>query len=506
MIVDVEKCIGCGYCVRDCPVDAVRLSEKKAVVEENCTNCGACLKVCEQQALRREPEAFAGAVVCESCPITCQIKDGYIGACHRYKNVDGVLVRVTPLHTFRDVEDVVGPEPFEAIRRPLITGIGAGTTYPDCKPAPFIVQGKQKGVDVVTVVTEAPLSYSGILVKVDTDIPVGREGADILVGKRKVGMVTTEQYGSKMLSIGGVNLLTDKDGLVVARTVVDLANKKPVKLKVDGGARLELQVGQPPMINGIKPDVMRVGCGSATLGLFAPLLKASADEVIILDSHITSLMSEHAAGRFVGAGPSGVKLRFRISTPGRYFGDHGDGWGGTSITEPLDAIAGIDRRFARLGMRLLVTETTGRNARFYELGDDMEFHEAALPVAASRALDAIASTCEPSLVSAVYMGGTGGSARAGVTLYPVKLTSAVHTAKAVLTVGGAPAYVLPGGGINFMADVEKVKNGFFYWTPTPATICPVEYTMELTDYEVMGGHLEAMRPFNAESPRVDADQ
>jgi ferredoxin len=25
MKIDIDKCIGCGYCVRDCPVDAVKL-------------------------------------------------------------------------------------------------------------------------------------------------------------------------------------------------------------------------------------------------------------------------------------------------------------------------------------------------------------------------------------------------------------------------------------------------------------------------------------------------
>jgi hypothetical protein len=83
-----------------------------------------------------------------------------------------------------------------------------------------------------------------------------------------------------------------------------------------------------------------------------------------------------------------------------------------------------------------------------------------------------------------------------VVLYPVKLTQAVHQRTAHLTVGGAPAFVLPGGGINFMVDVQRVKGSFFYWTPTPATICPIEYTMELRDYEHMGGHMEAMKPFH----------
>ena len=61
--------------------------------------------------------------------------------------------------------------------------------------------------------------------------------------------------------------------------------------------------------------------------------------------------------------------------------------------------------------------------------------------------------------------------------------------------------MLPGGGITFMVDVERVKAGSFYWTPTPATICPLEYTMELKDYEKMGGHVEAMKPYQAKKPK-----
>ena len=117
------------------------------------------------------------------------------------------------------------------------------------------------------------------------------------------------------------------------------------------------------------------------------------------------------------------------------------------------------------------------------------------------ALEAISNSCEPSRVSAIYTAGAGGSARAGVTKYPIKLTRAVHKGEAHLTVGGSPGYVLPGGGITFMVDVERVKDGSFYWTPTPATICPLEYTMELKDYEKMGGHMEAMKPFKAKKPK-----
>jgi Pyruvate/2-oxoacid:ferredoxin oxidoreductase delta subunit len=502
MKVDNDNCIGCGFCVRDCPVGAVRLVKKKAVINDHwCTHCGVCQRVCESEAIAADIEMPRNSIECDACPIKCWIHAGQIGACHRYRNENGHLVRLTPLHTFEDVAQTVGPDVKDIIRKPVVTAIGSGTTYPDCKPAPVIMSQKRQGIDVVTVVTEVPLSYSSIIVKIDTDIPIGKEGDRILVGKREVGMVETEQYGSKMLHIGGVNRLTGQNGFIVARTITDIANRQPVKLKIENGPRLTVQVGSAPIIEGEAASKMRVGCGSATMGLFAPLLVEAADEVIILDSHITGQMSRHVAGQFAGAKPTGIRLKFAESTPGRYFGDHGSGWGGTSITSPIDIIDSIDADIARAGMTVLITETTGQNGILFELGANHQLLEIPLSEKARFALDAISRSCEASRVSAIYTAGAGGSARAGVTRYPIKLTRAVHEAKAHLTVGGAPGYVLPGGGITFMVDVERVKEGAFYWTPTPATICPLEYTMEFEDYEEMGGHVEAMKPFKAKKPK-----
>ena len=152
-------------------------------------------------------------------------------------------------------------------------------------------------------------------------------------------------------------------------------------------------------------------------------------------------------------------------------------------------------------MTILITETTGQNGVMFETGQKGELTEIPLNAKARTALKTISNSCEPSRVSAIYTDGAGGSARAGVTKYPIKLTRAVHTGKAHLTVGGSPGFVLPGGGITFMVDVERVKEGSFYWTPTPATICPLEYTMELEDYEEMGGHVEAIKPFKTKKPK-----
>ena len=76
-------------------------------------------------------------------------------------------------------------------RRRFVTGIGAGTTYPDYKPAPFIVSREVEGADLVTVVTEAIFSYCGVKVKIDTDRHLGPERAVVRAEGEAVGHVTT---------------------------------------------------------------------------------------------------------------------------------------------------------------------------------------------------------------------------------------------------------------------------------------------------------------------------
>jgi hypothetical protein len=351
------------------------------------------------------------------------------------------------------------------------------------------------------VATEVPLSYSSVIVKVDTDIDLGPEGSPITFDGREVGRLETEQYGSKMLHVGGVNRLTSgRAGFAAARAVTTIANHGRVELKIGRETKIEVQIGHPPVIDGRVGQNMRVGCGSATTGIFASLFKEAADEVVVLDSHVTGQFSLHAAGLAVGAKPTGLKLVFPMSTPGRFFGDHGPGWGGTSIVEPQSAIKGMDMSIAWPGLIVLVTETTGQNGAMFEVQADGTLRSIDLTVKAKEVLEAIRDSCEPSLVSAIYVAGAGGSARAGVCRYPIKLTRAVHLSKVAVSVGGVSAYVLPGGGITFMVDAGQIRPGSFSWTPTPATICPLEYTMELADYEEMGGHVEAMRPFEAIQP------
>ncbi|MCX8021756.1 MAG: 4Fe-4S dicluster domain-containing protein [Syntrophorhabdaceae bacterium] len=494
MKVDLDRCKGCGICEEICPLGVIRLKEKKAFIEDGCVECKTCMKMCPQNALilsiiDRRPQ-------CSSCPILCRIPEGGFGACMRYYNKDGKIVRKERLHTYEEVESIVKSGHDPSIERPLITGIGSGTTYPDFIPSPFIVKGVREGIDIVTVVTEAPLSYSGLKVKIDSDLYLGTEGKRVYVkrkGRRTIGHLCTEEYGSKMLSLGGVNILTSKDGQFAARVIYELLRGKRVEIEIEDGAKVEFALGEAPVINGIIEEKMRVGCGSATSGLFAPYMFNAADEVIVLDGHITALFSEHPAGKYLKKKRSCIQIKGQKSTDGRYFLEKGDGWGGTNIHNPLDVIKEIDRDKAYEGMTLLITETTGQKVAFFRMVNG-EFVEERLTQEAAQFINVLKDSCQPSKTSGIFAAGVGGSARAGVTKNPIKLTRAVHEGKVKVTIGGAEPFIFPGGGINFLVDVSKIRYGSIYLSPTPSFVLPVEYTMTYETFKAIGGHIDAIRP------------
>ena len=174
----------------------------------------------------------------------------------------------------------------------FVTAVGAGTTYPDYKPAPFIVSRETDGVDTVTVVSEAIFSYCGVKVKIDTDRHLGPEQSPVRVKGEPVGHVTTGEYGSQMLSLGGVNHLTGgskKEGRATCDTLLNLCNGAAVEMTVDEGSTVVVQAGKAPVINGVTEERMRVGCGSATIGMFARQWYQHVDDVVVVDDHITGV-------------------------------------------------------------------------------------------------------------------------------------------------------------------------------------------------------------------------
>jgi hypothetical protein len=474
---------------------------------------------------RPRNERMAGdKIECNACPVLCQISAGRSGACDRYANHEGTLIRVDPVLLLRKSLDAGDARlvPFAERPAPLlpdgqgaappeewngdllladevfVTGVGASTTYPDYKPAPFIVASKVAGVDTVTVVTEGIFSYCSLKLKIDTDRYLGPEQANVRARGEVVGHVTTAEYGSQMLSLGGVHHLTGgskKEGRVTVEVMEALGNKKPVELTIDGGAQIVVQAGRAPFVNGVEEQRMRVGCGSATVGIFAKQLFGHVDEVIVVDDHITGVLTEHQAGRCLDMRRSGVRMRGRKSTPGRYFqvANPGTGWGGTDIAEPLAIVEGWDAEIAWPGLRLLMTSTTGEHASWYVLDETLTPREQDMPAAVRAVVERIGENCEPSLTTVLFLGGAGGSLRAGVSENPVLLTRSIKRSLVNVTCGGAPAYVWPGGGITVMVDVMRMPDNSFGTVPTPAIVAPIEFSMRLADYGALGGHLDYVR-------------
>lgn len=50
--VNKERCIGCGLCKKDCPVNNIAVIEKKAVIkDQDCIKCGHCEAICPKAAI-----------------------------------------------------------------------------------------------------------------------------------------------------------------------------------------------------------------------------------------------------------------------------------------------------------------------------------------------------------------------------------------------------------------------------------------------------------------------
>ena len=445
---------------------------------------------------------------CDACPVMCYIAPGQTGACDRYANDAGRIVRTDPVvmltHAIEAGAKVVpfaardwDGEPFPSDT--FVTGIGSGTTYPDYKPAPFIVSSQIDGADMVTVVTEAIFSYCGVKVKIDTDRFLGPEGAVVRAAGEPVGHVTTAEYGSQMLSLGGVHHLTGgskAEGRITCASLLALCNGDAVELSIDGGSTVVVQAGAAPIVDGQPERRMRVGCGSATIGMFASQWVGLVDEVVVVDDHITGVVSEHQAGKVLDWPPTGIRIKGHRSTPGRYFrvSEPGLGWGGTRLTNPLDILGEWNpKKGARAGLRLLMVSTTGEEYAYFVLDETLTPQEMPLPPELKATVGLIDENCEPSLCTVMFMAGAGGSLRAGVTQNPVRLTRSVQSRQTRLTSGGAECYVWPGGGITFMVDVTELPKGAFGYVPTPALVAPLEFTLERHAYLAMGGHGDAVR-------------
>ena len=83
----VDKCVGCGLCIKVCAYDALSLVDKKAVLNERCTICGACVSACKYDAILIERRPFKGQDI-----------ENYSGIClfaeHRHGALSSVVYEI----------------------------------------------------------------------------------------------------------------------------------------------------------------------------------------------------------------------------------------------------------------------------------------------------------------------------------------------------------------------------------------------------------------------------
>lgn len=52
VLIEKDKCDGCGTCVDECPMDVFTVNEKAAPANiEDCMECGLCETVCPNEAI-----------------------------------------------------------------------------------------------------------------------------------------------------------------------------------------------------------------------------------------------------------------------------------------------------------------------------------------------------------------------------------------------------------------------------------------------------------------------
>ena len=259
---------------------------------------------------------------------------------------------------------------------------------------------------MVTVVTEGIFSYCSFKVKIDTDRYLGPEQATVRHRGEAVGHVSTIEYGSQFLSLGGVHHLTGgskKEGRVACEMMMALGNKQPVELQIEGGASRR---GRRPTGRRSSTASRSSACASAAARRRSASSRSSgsARSTRWWWSTTTSPAcspSTRPASCLdmapIGHPPARPQVDAGPLLPGRQPG-HRAGAAPTSPTRCRSSRAGIAKHGARPGLRLLMVSTTGEDAAWFVLDEQLVPRPAEMPAAVRRVVERIGENCEPSLV------------------------------------------------------------------------------------------------------------
>jgi uncharacterized protein len=167
-----EKCVACGQCVRQCPVTAIAMISKKAVIDyDKCIGCGQCVAACNYGAMNVKWDEHSEALVEKVAEYAMAVQKRFAGKalyvnfaltispdcdCWDYNDAPvvqdtGIFASINPLALDRATLDMINKSPRLSGESPAVTESKAGGVFeglrPDIKGEHLFAYCKESGMD-----------------------------------------------------------------------------------------------------------------------------------------------------------------------------------------------------------------------------------------------------------------------------------------------------------------------------------------------------------------------